>query len=362
MTMEKYLGIIFTCALLISCAAPVTRNVQIDTEATRVETEKQMEIALQSLIKNEKKLDNLVYRMFTRAVPMCEDKVRYVSGVQAVNKYLFHKDMRPAAKRLYGIQEGLSVLYVSKNSPAAKAGIQKGDKILAINGKPVPSGKKAVLEYDLIFNKLADKSRKIKLQIRRKSENISFLIKPEKSCDYGYGIVNQDIVNAFADGKNVFITVGMMRFVDNENELALVVSHELAHNVMKHMDKKKKNSMFGTIFDVIAAGYGVNTRGLFGNMGAMAYSQDFESEADYVGLYIMAVSGKEIDRAPYFWRRMAASNPGSIKSNHSATHPATPQRFLALERTVAEIKQKKKLGLPLQPEMKKKQEGTFNDH
>ncbi|MCK4950981.1 MAG: M48 family metalloprotease [Gammaproteobacteria bacterium] len=338
---------------LVSCAAPVTRNIQIDNRAMRIEEQKQMEIALLSLIKNERRLDSVAYSLFAGAASMCGNKTRFVSGIQAANIYLFHEDMRPAAKRLYGMGDHPGVLYVSRNSPAEKSGIQIGDLILSINGKPVPSGKSAVTDFDAMFNKVSRHSGKVKIRARRKGKNITFVLRPEKACDYGYGVVNHDMVNAFADGKNIFVTVGMMRFVDDDNELALVVSHELAHNVMEHMSKKRRNSMFGSIFDVIAGGYGVNTGGLFGNIGANVYSKEFEAEADYVGLYVMAQSGQKIDQAPYFWRRMAAANPGGIKTNHSASHPATPQRFLALEKTVHEVERKKKLGRPLKPEMKK---------
>ncbi len=339
--------------LLVSCVAPVTRHAQIDNRAMRIEEQKQMEIALLSLIKNESRLDNVAYSLFTGAASMCGDKTRYVSGMQAANIYLFHKDMRPAVKRLYGMDGHPGVLYISRNSPAEKAGIQIGDLILSVNGKPVTAGKSAVNDFDATFNKVSKRSDKVRIRVKRKGRKLTFVVQPERACDYGYGVVNHDMVNAFADGENVFVTVGMMRFVDDDNELALVVSHELAHNVMEHVNKKKRNSMFGSIFDVIAGGYGVNTGGLFGNIGANVYSKGFEAEADYVGLYVMARSGQKIDNAPYFWRRMAAANPGSIKTNHSASHPATPQRFLALEQTVHEVERKKKLGRTLKPEMKK---------
>jgi len=51
---------------------------------------------------------------------------------------------------------------------------------------------------------------------------------------------------------------------------------------------------------------------------------------------------------------MAIANPRSIKTSHGATHPPTPERFLALEMAVAEIKSKKDKGLELRPNLKEK--------
>jgi Peptidase family M48 len=166
-------------------------------------------------------------------------------------------------------------------------------------------------------------------------------------------------LNAFADGKNVFIARGMMRFAQDDTELALVVSHEMAHNSMLHMKAKTSNYVLGTVLDIlITATTGVNTQGTFGNMAASRYSQEFEAEADYVGLYMMAAAGKNIDSAPKFWRRMAAAHPTGIEADYSSSHPSTAYRLLALEETVKEIKLKKETGASLTPEMKQQTPAT----
>lgn len=91
----------------------------------------------------------------------------------------------------------------------------------------------------------------------------------------------------------------------------------------------------------------------FAKIGASAYSQEFEAEADYVGLYLMANAGLPISDAPSFWRRMAAANPKSIKANHSSSHPSTSYRMVALEEAVREIQGKIDSGESLTPTMKK---------
>ena len=75
--------------------------------------------------------------------------------------------------------------------------------------------------------------------------------------------------------KRIIITKGMMRFAQQDQELALVVAHELGHNLMGHLDKKKTNHMLGTIIDLAAAANGVSTRGTFANMGAKAFFTGF---------------------------------------------------------------------------------------
>ncbi|MEE8623145.1 MAG: M48 family metallopeptidase, partial [Alphaproteobacteria bacterium] len=131
---------------------------------------------------------------------------------------------------------------------------------------------------------------------------------------------------------------GMVRFAEKDSELATVIGHEMAHNAMGHMDAKIGNFLFGTLFDILAA---------------QAHSQSFEAEADYVGLYMTVLAGYEIENAPNFWRRMGVLHPGSIRANFSATHPSAPERFVALEQSVKEIRAKQAQGLPLVPDMKK---------
>ena len=82
----------------------------------------------------------------------------------------------------------------------------------------------------------------------------------------------------------------MMNFVQNEEEIALVISHELAHNVMNHIDAKKTNAglgmAIGLLLDIGAAVAGVNTQGGFtdagGKLGGQAFSVDFENERKWI--------------------------------------------------------------------------------
>ncbi|MBG56809.1 MAG: hypothetical protein CMK46_00790 [Porticoccus sp.] len=171
-----------------------------------------------------------------------------------------------------------------------------------------------------------------------------------ENCRFPVLLVDDQSINAFADGEKVYIPVGMIRFVENDDELALIVGHELAHNILMHTNKKLGNALLGTLVDALfLASTGVDTSGAFGEAGAKAYSQGFESEADYLGLYISARAGYDIDTASLIWRRMAIEHPSAILERYNSTHPSTPERFTSLTAAADEIRSKQDRGLALLP-------------
>src|SRR5690606_27078917 len=99
----------------------------------------------------------------------------------------------------------------------------------------------------------------------------------------------------------------------------------------------RKNALgggfLGLLADIAMASQGINTGGAytsqFAQLGAMTFSQDFEREADYVGMYAMARTGLPLEDAPTLWRHMAIAHPGSIQL--ATSHPTTAERFVRLE-------------------------------
>lgn len=84
--------------------------------------------------------------------------------------------------------------------------------------------------------------------------------------------------------------------------------------------------------------------------GAQAFSQDFEREADYVGLYILGRAGLELGDAPSIFRHFVVAG-GEVRG-YGRTHPTHAERFLLMEATVREIEAKRARGEPLEPEEK----------
>ena len=340
--------------LLITACAPTTKRVRVDDQATQLEARKQRQAALQAYMDDQKRLMRVSYPLLTKGSDLCGDDIRYTTGMALGNSAtLLGEDFKESAQSSYQLSDEVQAVYVIPGSAADKAGIRVGDSIRIIGDWSLPTGQNAVRQSLEQLQLQTQSGKPIRVDIIRKGRGQSLLISPDKSCSYPVLLGDGDEVNAYADGKQVVIQRGMMRFANSDTELALVISHEVAHNSMSHSRSKMTNYALGTVVDLAAQILlGIPTQGLFGKLAGNAYSQGFESEADYVGLYIMAQSGGDIDSAPQFWRRMATLSPGSIKSSHLASHPATPERFIALEETVKEIKAKKAAGKPLVPNLK----------
>lgn len=362
-----------------ACFKPVTRLEPISPALVRAEELKQQQLVIDWQLRQLRRVEGVGHALLASAYFHCVKEAVPRPGILLSTGHDFGDLLAPAARAM-GFADTLIVVSVAPGSAAERAGVRLGDRIVGLYGRQAPTGRRARSEVARILtSRMA--THDVQLDLLRGSgaprpgegatghasfeatgdhatTRVSVSFTPEMACPYGLVLLRDDAVNAFADGTNVFITSGILRFVEDDDQLAIVMAHEIAHNVMHHTDGQKANSilggLLGAIIDIGASAYGVNTGGEFTKAGtkagALAFSQDFEREADYVGMYIMATAGRSLERAPDFWRRMAQENATSII--FAGTHPTTAERFVRLDATVTEIERKIARGERLQPEMR----------
>lgn len=335
-------------ALVFGCAAPVTQRIGVSQGALADEEQTQLKVAIQARQAFNDRLSSVSYPVLKSAAKDCGKVVIPRLGFSAPNRDALPEKNREAIASVLSIGADYKVRQVYKESAAEAAGMKVGD--LLLNPEQVVR-KRDEKREDAISRLPAGVP--INVSVMRNGERLNLPLVPEMVCDYPVTMTDSSEVNAYADGKGIFVTRGMMRFAADDRELAMVLAHELAHNTMGHIDKSKTNAMLGSVLDILAAAYRINTQSAFSNAAAKSYSQDFEAEADYVGLYYLAGAGYQTEGAANFWRRMAAEHPANIKTNHSASHPATAERFLALEKVNLEIAGKQQSGASLVPNLKK---------
>lgn len=333
------LGFLVLALLALSGCGPTTIRTKPDKDAVELEAKKQKEFALREQLHKQERLQNTGWPVLTAGVPLCWDRKRWSIGAFYANKHDFPEELQDTAASMLNMDDEVQVMMVAQNSPAVMGGIQKGDVLISINGIATPAGKEAAKQLSELLKRELDQGKEADLVVRRNGIQESVHVKPVEICDYPLALLNQNEINAYADGNNIIVFSGLMDFARTDQELSLILAHELSHNAMRHMDAKRGNYLIGMLFDILIVGatgvdFGVR------NLTAMTYSQQFEAEADYVGLYIMARAGIPLENSADIWRRMAASNPDTIKKSFLASHPSTPERFVAMENTVREIQEK----------------------
>ncbi len=352
---SKVLWAVLLAGLAMGLAGCVTRStlpMVLDPERVQSEAEIQRIIALESLFFDEIRINRVSFPLLKTALPLTGKPPRPYLGIYFANKHSFQHSFQETASELYGVAEELTILDVVPNSPADQSGLMKGDVLLSLNREPLPVGAEAPQLIDTFLERHLGPNESSALSVARGDQILRLEIVPAAIADYEIVLNRKQNVNARATGKKIIINRGLLRFAESDNELALVISHEIAHNVMRHVRAVMTNYAIGTLVDIAATSVGVVTVNSVGVGAALSQAKAFEAEADYVGLYIMAQAGLPIEEAPEFWRRMSAIYPGTIRRHMISTHPPSPERSVALEESIKEIRAKQQAGQPLNPDLR----------
>lgn len=302
---------------------------------------------LQNFVDTETRVSRVAHPILLHNAGLCGTDTTYRIGVSGWTVALLDEEYHDIAKKDFKIDNTLTIVSMVPGSPAERAGLQIGDKIASINGQPLDDAEDAKEDFAEALDESGGKE--VQLGVLRDGRMRAMAVQPDRVCAFPVLWSFSDTVNAFADGDSIYVTTGFLRFVEDDDELAAVIGHELAHNTRGHIESKRGNEFIGILLGaLVGAAIGIDMTETGRAIGAQAYSQDFEAEADYVGVYHAARAGYDVRNAMKFWRRMAAENPHAIHLE-GTTHPSTAKRFLAMEKAIEEVEEKQKNGLPLVP-------------
>ena len=158
-------------------------------------------------------------------------------------------------------------------------------------------------------------------------------------------VVASEEMNAYAlPGGKIVVYEGILPVCQNEAGLAVVMSHEVAHVLARHGgERMSQHSAVNGLKTVVAyatrdqeqvakdlwmQAYGMATQ--YGVI--LPYSRKHESEADHIGLMLMAEAGYDPAEAPRFWMRFGNAAQGSKPPEFLSTHPADERRASDLEK------------------------------
>jgi predicted Zn-dependent protease len=167
-----------------------------------------------------------------------------------------------------------------------------------------------------------------------------------KDYRWEYKLVESKEVNAWCmPGGKIVIYTGILPVTQNEDGLATVMGHEVAHALLNHGQQRMSAGVLqelgtatvGVVTDseLLATAFGLGTTVL----GTLPFSRSHESEADHYGLILMAIAGYNPNESVPFWQRMSAMGGGGTPEFLS-THPSDSTRIKQLQKWIPEAKQK----------------------
>ncbi len=170
------------------------------------------------------------------------------------------------------------------------------------------------------------------------------VLDPEyRSLDWDMAIFDHEAVNAFAmPGGKIGVMTGILEAADNQDRLAAVIGHEIAHVTARHSNERASRSPVANVGIQVAAvllggGHSGATYTAYEALNAGAalgimlpFSRAQESEADVIGLEFMARAGFDPRESVALWQNMSAATGGKKEAEFLSTHPSSDKRIDAL--------------------------------
>lgn len=169
-----------------------------------------------------------------------------------------------------------------------------------------------------------------------------------KNYQWEFNLVNDKLVNAWCmPGGKVVVYEGLIPVTLDEDGLAVVMGHEIAHAIARHGNERMSQKLIavagGVSLAVMMKDKPNETRNIFlaaygvgGALGILAYSRSHESEADRMGLVFMALAGYNPQKAIDFWERMSQTTGSGGIPEFLRTHPSHDTRIQRIKEYLPE--------------------------
>jgi len=292
-------------ALALACllvAAPLSAVEEPDFEKAARDVE--IELARRSF----ERMLHYAIRLKTVSEPiraegavLCGDRLAPVLGLIVTDRWELPWALHEPAADRFEVDGRTRVLWVMPGFAADRSGLQPRDVIVSVDGVKVEDA----ASFRVYGPEAAGPMRFV---VQRDGSYRTLEVENVPGCYSPADVIIDSRINAIADGNFMLFFTGFLRHFPDDDHLALVVGHELAHNILGHVGRDA--------------------------------GPELEAEADYMGAYLAARAGYDVRDAEAVFREFGllffyASGPNSRRS-----HPTSPSRVLALRETVSEIEAK----------------------
>lgn len=356
---------------LHACATPDAVLPDADVSLVGAEAKAVQRLAVEDALAREERVRRLAWPIVSENAELCPrtgPKLGWRIGDDETVQRLA-KGLKKRQVTALGWTDQPRLLSVAPGSPADQAGLKPGDHILGIAGE---EDSKSLKQLGKSLSKaLEDWEDRTSLTIaaRRGGDRFEAEVTPVRACDVRIISSASRSLNAHASFSEMVIYAGLLRAFPEDNDVAFVIAHELAHITGRHARKGTRNGIVtGAVLWappslILAGAFDWLTAWPAEKLGAQApplstavtqaaaasvNSVAFEREADYVGLYMHVRAGGSLDGLENVFETFGKVGPRT--SWLKVSHPIVPERLVHLQQTSEELRAKQANGAPLIPE------------
>jgi beta-barrel assembly-enhancing protease len=297
------------CAGLLFAVSSAAAPKQADIDAYR------------ALIKQDARLATAGYRLAAANAPFCKIKERNPGWVIHDIAQYPNAEIADAA---FGFKKNpILVAAAVKGGPADKALIQPNDGFVGMDGSILnwaafPIEKRAddrMVSFKQLLGEKFTERPMLPMRFSRAGTDFNTTLSPPLVCASDFQIDTAKGIDAGADGNMVSISIALAEYAKEDNDLAAVVAHEMAHNILQHAAKLKSAKV---------------KRGLAGQFGKSAGKvRATETEADQLAIWLLGNAGYDTQAAINFFQKLGSRPRGVF--NMDRTHLPWKDRITIMQ-------------------------------
>jgi hypothetical protein len=302
---------VLTFALSLGCATP---------------SPAQLPSALTELHAADRAVGLVGARLAAAGSDLCKTRVATL-GLVLDDAGRYATPWRDAAEKLVGSASAPAIIALVHGGAAQRAGVQVGDAITGIDGWTI-SPARNVNRSEVVLDRIerVPPPRPQVLHIARAGEALSLRVVPDWTCRTRFQVLADGQLQAKANGTRVEIGSELVRVVHGDDELAVILAHELAHNILDHRARLAAAGVF---------------RGRRSQTEGARLTYATEIEADRLAVYLSERAGFNLAAFGTVWARLGAGG--------GANHPPNARRSALLAGEIARVKEDRAAGRTPRP-------------
>ena len=306
------------------------------------------DVILDALISRQERVYRIASPLITRNAVLCRTQARPLLGFTAKNVHSYPSELAAAARKTLGLGERLQVMQVLGGSGAQKAGMTSGDILQSIQDVVMPEGPQAENEAARVLAPLLKNLTEIRITVLRRGQPIELQVPLTLACAFAIDIGNAPNVNAYADGKRIMITRGMLEALPVDDDVAVILARELAHNVLQHARQLQQTVTVSGVIDSLLP-LQPEPSSYAGSGGIKPATEKMDQEADRLAMFMLARAGYDPMHLVRVSQKLANIAPASQLNSYSALHAWTEERRSLMHTILRDIHQKQSTKKALVP-------------